>query len=180
MNSSTHVSSAQRESRDRLQPSWPIGTFSGKSVHHGGIGGPQQHHWPSLLTGPPAGYRHYQAWVTHRLLFLIKYWLMITDQRAVRRPDGLRASVFDSVSETTSKDATQQKKKKYFFNNDLLPSFEFVSPGFAVSIQSWMPLSFACTPSSRSCPAPPCCSTWSCVSSFTGNCPTPRRPPSFG
>lgn len=109
MNRFNHLSSAQRESRDRLQPSWSIGTVSGTSAHHGGFGGPQRHHWPSLLTGPPAGYRHYQAWVAHRLPFLIMCWLMITAQRTVRRPDRVRASVYDSVSETTSKDATVTK-----------------------------------------------------------------------
>lgn len=120
MNRFAHVGSAQRESQERFEPSWLKGTFSGTSAHHGGIGGPQWHHRPSLLTGPSAGYRHYQAWVAHRLPFLIKRWLRITAQQAGRRPDWIRASVYDSVSETTSKD-TNSTNKRFLLKNDLLP-----------------------------------------------------------
>lgn len=170
----THIGCAQRESPDQVSPSWPIRTFPGTSARHGGIGLAQWHHWSSLLAAATAGYRHYQAWVTRRLPFLIKWPLIITARWAVRQSDQVRASVYDSVKRRSA------AVTKVPFTNHLFPFMILVSPGFAVSIQSWMALRFACTPYSRSCPAPPCCSTWSCASLFIENCPTPRRPPWFG
>lgn len=94
---------------NRLDRSEP---FPGTSAHHGGLGSHQRRHSPILLTGAPAGYRRYQAWVAHRLPFPYQ---VSTGDNSLADPDWIRASVYDSVSATTTKNATQQQQQKSIF-----------------------------------------------------------------